>query len=130
MLSIQTLKTIEERGMAKKTLRVAGSTNTKVQQRIIILFLLVVVGVLANWFWVIGWEYLANPSKGLDLGPALAVVVRIVLSFFAAALTFVPTYNKINQSTSESWVPYLLAFQNGFFWQAALEIVARQFQSG
>ena len=118
MLGIQTLTTIEKRGLPEKG---------KTQQRIFVLFLLVVSGILANWFWGIGWEYLANPEKGLILGPPLTIVVRIILSFFAAALTFVPTYNKINQSTSESWVPYLLAFQNGFFWQAALDAVARQF---
>jgi len=88
----------------------------------------VVFGIIVNWFWGIGWTYLADPSKGFAVGPALAVVVRIVLSFIAAALTFVPTYNKINQNTQESWVPYLLAFQNGFFWQAALDAVVKQFQ--
>ncbi len=127
MFNIQTLKTIEERGIVRKS---PGLVQTKAQQRIAILFLLVVLGILANWFWVIGWEYLANPSKGLNTGPLLAVGVRIALSFLAAALTFVSTYNKINQSTSESWVPYLLAFQNGFFWQAAFDTIARQFQAG
>jgi hypothetical protein len=124
MLGIQKLATIESRGFVTKG---PAPTKSKTNQRIFLLFLLVVLGILANWFWGIGWEYLAKPERGLILGPPLTVVVRIILSFFAAALTFVPTYNKINQSTSESWVPYLLAFQNGFFWQAALDAVARQF---
>jgi hypothetical protein len=124
MLNIQTLRTIEERGTTGKK-----TTSKEARWRVIILFLIVVAGILANWFWGIGWEYLANPDEALQLGPPLAVVVRIVLSFFAGALTFAPTYAKINQNTKESWVPYLLAFQSGFFWQAALDAVARQFSS-
>ena len=53
--------------------------------------------------------------------------VRVVLSLIIALLTFVPVYNKIGQSTSESWVPYTLAFQNGFFWHAAYNTIAKQF---
>ncbi len=124
MFNIATLKTIEARGIENA----GGAKETKTKERIMTLFILVVLGILANWFWGIGWEYLANPDKGLAFGSALTIIVRIVLSFFAAALTFVPTYNKINQNTSESWVPYLLAFQNGFFWQAALDAIATQFQ--
>ena len=102
-------------------------TKLESRQRIIGLFLLVVAGILANWFWNIGWAYLADPSKGLDIGPALAILVRIILSFIAATLTFIPTYNKISQPSEQSWVPYLLAFQNGFFWEAAFDAIAKQF---
>jgi hypothetical protein len=49
----------------------------------------------------------------------------VVLAFIAAALTFVPIYNKIGQTSEESWVPYFLAFQSGFFWEAALDAVVR-----
>jgi hypothetical protein len=94
-------------------------------RKIAILFLLVVVGILANWFWSTGWEYLSDPSAGLSFGPALTVLVRIILAFIAAALTFVPIYNKIGQTSDESWVPYFLAFQSGFFWEAALDAVVR-----
>ncbi len=93
---------------------------------LIFLFLLIVVGILANWFWEIGWAYLKNPRQRLIKGPHLVIVIRILLSVVAAALTFVPTFNKIEQSTGDSWVPYALAFQNGFFWQAALDAIMRQ----
>jgi hypothetical protein len=94
-------------------------------RKAVILFLLVVLGILANWFWSIGWEYLSDPSAGLSFGPTLTILVRIILAFIAAALTFVPIYNKIGQTSEESWVPYFLAFQNGFFWEAALDAVIR-----
>jgi hypothetical protein len=96
-------------------------------QRILFLFLLVVVGILANWFWNLGWEYLSHPDAGLVLGSALEIAVRVFLAFIAAALTFVPTYNKIIEGTDLSWVPFFLAFQNGFFWEATLDVVIRQF---
>ncbi|TKJ29525.1 hypothetical protein CEE39_09100 [bacterium (candidate division B38) B3_B38] len=91
------------------------------------LLLIVVVGILAKWFWEIGWEYIADPSKGFHFGPVWAIVVRVILGFITATLTFMSMYKKINQNTGESWVPYLLAFQNGFFWQAALDAVTKQF---
>jgi hypothetical protein len=89
--------------------------------RIAVLFLVVVLGVLASWFWGLGWAYLRDPSAGLYLGTAVEIVVRVVLSLIAAALTFVPTYNKVGQSSAESWVPFFLAFQNGFFWEATFD---------
>ena len=94
-------------------------------RKIAILFLLVVLGILANWFWSIGWEYLSDPSVGLSFGPAPTILVRVILAFIAAALTFVPIYNKIGQTSEESWVPYFLAFQSGFFWEAALDAVVQ-----
>ena len=58
---------------------------------------------------------MAKPAAGLAFGSWLEILIRVILSLIAAALTFVPTYNKIGQSSQESWVPYFLAFQNGFF---------------
>jgi len=116
------MQNLELRGKAGLTV-----TQKQANLRILLLFGLVVVGILANWFWGIGWQYLADPQKGFPLGSAPVIVIRVALSLIAAALTFVPVYKKINQNTSESWVPYLLAFQNGFFWQAALEAITKQF---
>jgi hypothetical protein len=93
--------------------------------KIVVLFLLVVLGILSSWFWSIGWDYLADPSAGFTFGPTLTILIRVILAFIAAALTFVPTYNKIGQTSEESWVPYFLAFQSGFFWEAALNAVVR-----
>jgi len=42
-------------------------------------------------------------------------MARYELKCLLAVLIFVPTYNKIGQSSQESWLPYFLAFQNGFF---------------
>ena len=105
-----------------------GLSENETKASIIGLFLVVVIGILANWFWNVGWEYLRDSSKGLALGTLPVIVVRVILSFIAAALTFLPTYNKIGQTTEQSWVPYFLAFQNGFFWDAAFNAVVKQFQ--
>jgi hypothetical protein len=53
--------------------------------------------------------------------------VQVVMRVIAAALTFVPSYCKFAQADGEAWVAYLLAFQNGFFWEAALDAVVRHF---
>jgi len=50
------------------------------------------------------------------------LAVRVALLLIAAGLTFIPTYNKIGQSTGDSWVPYFLAFQNGFFKPSVLSM--------
>jgi len=91
--------------------------------RILLMFVLLVFGILAKWFWDLGWTFLQNPDAGLDFGSWTVLAVRLGLSLIAGGLTFVPTYNKIGQASSESWVPYVLAFQNGFFWESALDAV-------
>lgn len=95
--------------------------------RVAALYLLMVVGVMAHWFWSAGWGYLGDPAGGLQLGSGLMILVRFLLALIASALTFVPTYNKISKPDGLDWVPYFLAFQNGFFWEAALETVVSQF---
>ena len=97
---------------------IASILEKESTKRISVLFFLMVLGILANWFWTLGWAYMGDPSAGLAFGSWLEILIRIVLSLIAAALTFVPTYNKIGQSSQDSWVPYFLAFQNGFFWEA------------
>jgi len=52
--------------------------------------------------------------------------VRLVLGIIAAALPFV-SCREIAQAGGEMWVSYLVAFQNGFFWEAAMDAVVRHF---
>lgn len=122
MLNIKKMCTIEERGLDEAISKQTAKKN------VLLLFVLVVVGILANWFWGIGWEYLADPSKGLNLGPKLVIIVRVILSLLAAALTFIAAYEKINQNTKESWIPYFIAFQTGFFWDALFQSMAATFK--
>ena len=75
---------------------------------------MLVAGIMASWFWSIGWEYLHDPSVGLLLGSPTEIAVRLALGIIAAALTFVPVYKEIAQAGGEMWVSYLVAFQNGF----------------
>lgn len=42
-------------------------------------------------------------------------------------LLFIPVYRQIRETDAEAWVAYFLAFQNGFFWEAALSAVVMQF---
>jgi hypothetical protein len=94
---------------------------------VILLFLMLILGIMANWFWTLGWEYLRNPESGLSFGTMLEILVRLVLGVIAAALTFVPVYREVTKEGGGSWVAYLLAFQNGFFWEATLDAVVRNF---
>jgi hypothetical protein len=92
----------------------------------LILFGIVALGIFGNWFWIVGWNYVKNPSAPNQIGPWQAVVVRLFLCLIAAALTFVPTYDKLDQNTRQSLVAYLVAFQMGFFWQSAFHAVINQ----
>ena len=111
-------------------------TYMEKKPHVVLLFLMLVAGIMASWFWSIGWEYLHDPNAGLVLGsPAEMLVLGITLaphcvqrsSGVAAALTFVPVYKEISQVGGEMWVSNLVAFQNGFFWEAALDAVVRHF---
>ena len=114
-MSAATLKPAEENVTSGGTARAA------------LLFALVVLGIMAHWFWGIGWQYLGNVAHGFQIGPVQAVIVRVGLSLIAAAPTFATIYQQVNQTSRESWLPYLFAFQNGFFWEAMFATVARQF---
>lgn len=119
MLDIDKMRFIEERGRDGRAI-----SRRTANLRVAVLFIVVVLGILASWFWDVGWKYLAAPEQGLNVGPVLAVIVRVILSFIAAAITFVSVYTKIDQNTEESWIPYFVAFQNGFFWDALFQSVA------
>jgi hypothetical protein len=119
----------EERGL-QRVRRISPKKekrNAKVQ--VGILFFLVVLGILANWLWGVGWEFIATPDEPPDPGNAAVIIVRVFLAFIAAAVTFTNVYTKIDQSTSESWLPYFIAFQNGFFWDALFNTVASSFNN-
>ena len=125
MFNIKKLRSIEARGMSDQP-----DPQRSAAIRVFWLFLIVVLGILASWFWEIGWAYLADTTKPFQLGPFPAIVVRVILSFIAAGVTFVTMYSKINQNTQESWIPFLLAFQNGFFWDAIFQGVAQAVSGG
>jgi hypothetical protein len=99
----------------------------KALPRVWMLFAAVVMGILFSWFWGIGWAYLADTSKPINTGPMLAFGVRVGLSIGAALLTFQRTYEAVGKGTATSSLPYLIAFQNGFFWEALLGTVVAQF---
>ena len=99
--------------------------NLRVNYRLIFLFAVVVSGIMASWIWKIGWAYLKNPAEGLIIGSLLSIAVRFLLSLIAAILIFKPTYEKINQSSSESWIPPFIAFQNGFLWQDIVDTIIK-----
>ena len=102
-------------------------TYMEKKPHVVLLFLMLVAGIMASWFWSIGWEYLHDPSVGLEFGSPTEITVRLVLGItlaphcvqrsagVAAALTFVPVYKEISQAGGEMWVSNLVAFQNGFF---------------
>ena len=89
--------------------------NTEARRRTLAYFCLV-LGILARWIWGIGWAYVNDPTMGLQMGPPLAVFVRIILSFIAASMTFVATYDMIDKMAQEKWKVYFYAFGCGFLW--------------
>jgi hypothetical protein len=107
-----------------------NAARQKADTRILLLFATVVVGVLFSWFWGIGWAYLADTTKPLNIGPPFALLVRFILSIGIAALTFQRTYDAVGKGTAQSSLPALLAFQNGFFWEALLGTIVAQFTGG
>jgi len=46
--------------------------------------------------------------------------VQLFLSLIVAPLIFVPVYKLLDVNTSETWMIYSVAFQNGFFWRDIL----------
>ncbi|MFN2431293.1 MAG: hypothetical protein ABR599_00470 [Gemmatimonadota bacterium] len=120
LFSIEAMRRREARG-----LRRSEDPRAEASRRVLVLFLVVVLGVFTKWFWEALWIFVADPAGGLPIGSPAVLAARLAISFIVAALTFVAIYNKIDQSSGESWAPYLLAFQNGFFWQATFDAVAR-----
>lgn len=99
--------------------------------RVGLLFLFVVLGILASWFWEVAWAFLAKPEAGLVTESLLSIIVRVLLAFIIAALTFSNVYMAIKEKEGEQsaakFIFYLIAFQNGFFWDALLKTVQSSF---
>lgn len=70
-------------------------TYIEKKPHVVLLFLMLVAGIMASWFWSIGWEYLHDPGAGLLFGSPTEIAVRLVLGIIAAALTFIPVYKEI-----------------------------------
>jgi hypothetical protein len=69
-----------------------------------------VTGMLANYYWD-----LVNQGKTA----ASMQVERIVLPLLVSPIVFYPTYMLWLSSSSQSYILFeVIAFQNGFFWQA------------
>jgi hypothetical protein len=90
------------------------------------LYLLVMVGILANWFLTISAPVLKDANEPLDFGSWKTFVIRLTASFIVAALIFTSVYTSLQQPTQESFFPYLAAFQSGYGWQATLETITRK----
>jgi hypothetical protein len=138
MWNLQEMFEIERRGMLKAknvkplTAVERASSHTAEHRewvRVAFLFSIVVLGILSSWFWEVGWKYINNPTEPLFTGPGLIILVRVLLSFIIAGVTFSSMFTKINQSSSESWLPYFVAFQNGFFWDAIFQGISGSFTS-
>lgn len=117
------MKEREQEGLKQKRNLASDAAENAARTRVVALFALVVVGVLAAWFWDVGSAFIANkaPDKELQLGSWAEVGVRAGLAAIVGFITFPTIYEKIGKSTGESWIAYFLAFQNGFFWQSVFE---------
>ncbi len=128
---ISTMVSMEQNELARRPGQDKENNLKETKLRVGLLFLLVVLGILASWFWEIAWAYLANPESGLVTGSFLSIIVRVLLAFIIAALTFSNIYMAIKEKEGEQsaalFIFYLIAFQNGFFWDALLKTVQSSF---
>lgn len=93
--------------------------------RVVLLFVVVLAGIFFSWIYP-NVAAVARDEADWDLGGLDVIIARVVISGVFAAVTFIPIYHKINeetkkQSATESWAPWLIAFQTGFFWQALFD---------
>jgi len=128
MVGVESMRTREKTALEARGVD-AESAKSGAAFRVVGLFLLVVLGVVAAWFWDIGSAYLASedPNKTFQWGTWADFGIRAGLAVVVALLTFPTIYEKVGKTTKDSWIAYFLAFQNGFFWQAVFEGVKNSF---
>ncbi len=104
---------IEMRGARGKVVseKVARSNLIKI-------FVCVFLGILASFLYEYLLKLIPNPSA-VPFNPTL-FIVELLLSFIVAPLIFVPIYKLLDVNTSETWMIYFVAFQNGFVWRDIL----------
>src|SRR4051812_44923234 len=103
VFSVAMMRDVEAQALQSK-----GKSAARAGARVVGLFLLVALGYIASWFYDKGTTYLADTSKGLQLGTWLEFLVRVVLGLIVAGLIFVPVYNKVRKGTEETWIMYFL----------------------
>src|SRR4051812_42173281 len=118
MTLLASLLKTEERALGS-----ARSPRAKARGRVAGLFGMVVLGILAKSFFDTFGGYLRTSHVAVDPPGFGEVAVRVVLALIIAGVTFTSIYSKVNQATSQTNLPYVLAFQSGFFWQALLDSV-------
>lgn len=85
------------------------------------LFGAIVLGIFLSWVYP-NLTDVAHDDAGFDLGGLDTVAARLVLSLIIAGASFVPIYNMTQLVRTEPWLAYFVAFQNGFFWQAIVDV--------
>ena len=90
--------------------------------RVVILFVIVIIGIMASWAWEVLWTYVKDPSKPLAVSLTM-VLVRFIIALIAGAVTFRQMYLMIDQASTANGVQYMVAFENGFLYDATLKTV-------
>ena len=117
--SLKRMQEIEQQSHANAT-----DSQRKARRRVIFLFVAVLLGIIAKWLWEVLNEYLADTSKGLVLGSG-TILARMAVSLIIAGVTFNSIYNRVGKGTGDTNLPFFVAFQNGFFWQAIFDAVGQ-----
>ncbi len=117
-IGIRAMKTTEQEALTR-----GGKTDGHPLLRVFALLAVVIIGIIASWFWVVGSEFLANQAKDKEMawGTWEEFYIRVLLAAIIAIVCFMAIHQKIGQGSTESFVPFFVAFQNGFFWQSLLE---------
>ena len=104
---------IEMRGVRGK-----GISEKAAQLNVFKIFVCVFLGIVASFVYEYLLKLIPNPSAE-PFNPVL-FIVQLLLSLIVAPLIFVPVYKLLDVNTSETWMIYCVAFQNGFVWRDIL----------
>jgi len=104
---------IEMRGVRGKAI-----SEKAAQMNVVKIFICVFLGIVASFVY----EYLLKlmPDPSAEAFNPVLFIVQLLLSLIVAPLIFVSVYKLLDVNTSETWMIYFVAFQNGFFWRDIL----------
>ncbi|MEZ4614933.1 MAG: hypothetical protein R2867_05375 [Caldilineaceae bacterium] len=121
------MNTVPETQKNFKRLAVPGPTSARQRASRVMIFYSLVFGILSNWLLTTAGPYIQDPTTGFDIGPPMAIVLRIVTSHITALLIFVAAYEKATKLCDETWMIYCYAFSTGFAWPIAMDLLSGTF---
>jgi len=113
MSLIGDLVQIEMRGARGKRI-----SEKAAQFNLVILFFCVFLGIFFSFLYEFLTKYIADPSKVVFNSSIF--IAQLLLSLIVVPIIFLSIYKLLDVNTSETWMIYFVAFQNGYFWKDLL----------